>query len=104
MKESYEEGLANRLGPEPYAGGGNIAGVALGMGTRRPAIELRKNCTLGCRPCVTRGKATRTTTSRRDAVRPGGAVDPVHAWKLQAREPRDPIGLHGSDIENAAMA
>ncbi len=28
MKESYEEGLANHLGPEPYAGGGNIAGAA----------------------------------------------------------------------------
>jgi hypothetical protein len=41
MKESYEKGLANRLGPEPYAGGGNVAGVALGMGTRRPGIELR---------------------------------------------------------------
>jgi hypothetical protein len=40
MKESYEEGLADRLGPEPYAGGGNVAGVAWVSGTRRPAIEL----------------------------------------------------------------
>ena len=41
MKESYREGLASRTGPESYAGDGNIAGVALTRGTRRPAIELR---------------------------------------------------------------
>jgi hypothetical protein len=46
MKESYEEGLASRLGLEPYAGNGNVAGVALGTGTRRPAIELRKRVLL----------------------------------------------------------
>jgi hypothetical protein len=29
MKESYEQGLASRLGPESYAGGGNAMGVAM---------------------------------------------------------------------------
>ena len=42
MRESYEKGLASHLGPEPYAAGGDAGGVALGKGTRRPAIELRK--------------------------------------------------------------
>ncbi len=28
MKESYSEDLASHTGPELYAGGGNIAGVA----------------------------------------------------------------------------
>ena len=28
MKESYREDLANRSGLEPYAGDGNVAGVA----------------------------------------------------------------------------
>jgi len=41
MKESYEEGLAIHLGPEPYACGGDATGVAWVSGTRRPAIELR---------------------------------------------------------------
>ena len=43
MKEPYEKGLAHRLGPESYAGNGNIVGVALTRGTRRPAIELRNH-------------------------------------------------------------
>ena len=30
------------LGPEPYAGSGDTAGVAWVRGTHRPAIELRK--------------------------------------------------------------
>ena len=29
------------LGPEPYAEGGNVLGVAWARGTHRPAIELR---------------------------------------------------------------
>jgi len=41
MKESYSEDLASHAGPEPYAGDGNISGVAWARGTRRPAIELR---------------------------------------------------------------
>jgi hypothetical protein len=41
MKESYAEGPANHCGLEPYAGDGNIPGVASARGTGRPAIELR---------------------------------------------------------------
>jgi hypothetical protein len=36
MKESYEKDLASHLGLEPYAGGGNVAGVASARGTGRP--------------------------------------------------------------------
>ena len=43
MQEPYEKGLARRLGPESYADNGNIMGVALTRGTRRPAIELRNH-------------------------------------------------------------
>jgi hypothetical protein len=41
MKESYEKDLASHLGLEPYAGDGNVVGVASVRGTGRPAIELR---------------------------------------------------------------
>ena len=41
MKESYGEDLASRSGLEPYAGGGDAAGVASARGPGRPAIELR---------------------------------------------------------------
>ncbi|MFQ5938085.1 MAG: hypothetical protein ACE5LB_16915, partial [Acidiferrobacterales bacterium] len=33
MKESYREDLASRSGLEPYAGEGNLAGVASGRGS-----------------------------------------------------------------------
>jgi hypothetical protein len=41
MKESYGEDLASHSGLEPYAGHGNVAGVASARGTGRPDIELR---------------------------------------------------------------
>jgi hypothetical protein len=43
MKESYREDLASHSGLEPYAGDGNVAGVASARGKRRPAIELRNH-------------------------------------------------------------
>jgi hypothetical protein len=43
MKESYEEGVASHLGPEPYADEGDLMGVASARGTGRPAIELRNH-------------------------------------------------------------
>jgi hypothetical protein len=43
MEESYEKDLASHLGLEPYAGDGNIPGVASARGTGRPAIELRNH-------------------------------------------------------------
>jgi hypothetical protein len=36
MKESYEKDLASHLGLEPYAGDGNIPGVASARGIGRP--------------------------------------------------------------------
>ncbi len=56
MREPYGEGLTSHPGPESYAGDGNVMGVALARGTRRPAIELR-NHSFTCRPCDGRGKA-----------------------------------------------
>ena len=36
--------------------------------------------------------ASRETAS---AARPCGVEDPRHAWKLHAREPRDPVAIRG---------
>jgi hypothetical protein len=41
MKDVVRARSSQPLGPEPYAGDGNIPGVAWGTGTCRPAIELR---------------------------------------------------------------
>ncbi len=43
MKESYRENLASYSGLEPYAGDGNITGVASARGNAPPAIELGKS-------------------------------------------------------------
>lgn len=48
MKESYEKDLASHLGLDPYAGHGNVAGVASARGTGRPAIELRNQTLVSC--------------------------------------------------------
>jgi hypothetical protein len=39
MKESYREGLASRSGLEPYAGDGNVAGVASRMVQRKFGVR-----------------------------------------------------------------
>ena len=43
MKEPYEEGLTNRLGPESCAGDGNIMGEALTGVRAGLAMELRNH-------------------------------------------------------------
>ncbi len=58
MKEPYEKGLANRLGPASCAGDGNIAGVA-GTGVHAGQVLTSEITTPACRPCPDMGKATR---------------------------------------------
>ena len=61
MKEPYEKGLANRLGPASCAGDGNIAGVA-GTGVHAGQVLTSEITTPACRPCPDMGKATRQLT------------------------------------------
>lgn len=93
MKESYDEELATRIGPDPYAESGNVLGVASVTGTGRRAIELRNHnfraSTLWCQ-----GEDNMRNRDMASDQQHGGVVEPMHAWKLQTREPGDPIGLH----------
>ncbi len=57
MKESYREELASRSGLEPYAGGGDVAGVALVRGNAGQPLSSDIN-TFACRSCGDREKAT----------------------------------------------
>ena len=56
MKKSYRENLASSSGLEPYAGDGDIVGVASVRGDagQPSSSEIR---TFACRPCTDRGKA-----------------------------------------------
>ena len=58
MKESYREDLANDFGLGPYAGDGNIAGVASARGNAGQPLSS-ENITLVCRRRPDVRKATR---------------------------------------------
>ena len=56
MKESDREDLASSSGHKPYAGDGNIAGVASVSGDAGQPLSSEINPV--CRPCADKGKAT----------------------------------------------
>ena len=57
MKESYREDLASYSGLEPYAGDGNIAGVASARGNAGQPLSFEIT-TFVCRSCPDVEKAT----------------------------------------------
>jgi hypothetical protein len=103
MKESYGEELATHIGLDPYAGGGNVLGVASARGTGRLGIWSSEILTFVCRPCNVMGKTTRLASLRRGVKWHGGVEEPQHVWKLQTREPGEPIGFPSAgDWERSA--
>ena len=92
MKESYSEVLARHAGPESYAGGGDIAGVAT-AGVHAGPVLSSVNSHPVCRRCSDCGRQYRLCVRWQAQHEHGGVEDLVHVWKLQAREPGDPIGL-----------
>jgi hypothetical protein len=93
MKESYGEALARHVGPESYAGGGNTAGVATTGVHLGPENEFRYVHRPVCRPSRTRGRLHRVDRHGEIAREHGGIYGLVHGWKLQTREPGDPVSL-----------
>jgi hypothetical protein len=93
MKESYREGVANHPGPEPCEGGRKDALEALDRGICRLGIELRN---LAFRDADGVGKPEGNTSAGGSASAQWsrGVEDPMHAEKLQAREPGDPMVAH----------
>ena len=100
MKESYSEVLARHAGPESYADGGNTVGVATAGVHTGPEIELRNQAIFACRHCYAGGRQHRIDRTGKIKHERGGVEGLEHVWKLQAREPGDPIGSLG----HAAMA
>jgi hypothetical protein len=95
MKESCRKGVANHPDPEPCEGGA----------TQRPHLKRWKGAHVGWVSLKLMSSEI-AKLERADGVRltgrqygtgesastcpPYGVVDPRHAWKLHAREPRDP--------------
>ena len=92
MKESYREYLASNSGLEPYAGDGDIAGVASARGNAGQPLSSEITTSV-CRSCPVKEKAPSSLPFWQGIDGHGGVGDPVHAWTFQAREPGDPVGF-----------
>jgi len=90
MKESDSEVLARHTGPESYADGGNIAGVATAGVHLGPENESRYVQRLVCRPSRAWGRLHPVDRQGKGDCGHDGIYGPVHGWKLQTREPGDP--------------
>jgi hypothetical protein len=92
MEESYSEILARYAGPESYADDGNIVGVATAGVHGGPEIELRHQAV----PCADTVKLVEgnieSIANGKIGLEHGGVEGLEHVWKLQAREPGDPVG------------
>ena len=93
MKESYSEILARYAGPESYAGDGDIAGVAMTGVHLGPEIELRNELVPACRHLRACGRQHRYDRQGKIELGRGGVKGLAHRWKLQTREPGDPVSL-----------
>ena len=95
MKESYSEIVAEYAGPESYADNGNIVGVATAGVHAGPEIELRHQAISRAHTVkLVEGNIESIDTGKIDFGR-GGVEGLEHVWKLQTREPGDPIGSLG---------
>lgn len=92
MKESYRENLASSSGHKPYAGSGDVPGVAWVRGDTGQPLSSEIHTSV-CRPCSDKGKATSPPPPRQGEGGHGGVLEPGHVSKFQAREPGDPDGI-----------
>ena len=100
MKESYSEAVAEHAGPESYADGGNIVGVATAGVHSGLEIELRNAPLLACRHFQACGRQHRIDRSGKIGLGRGGVEGPEHEWKLQTREPGDPMSLSEEVVDS----
>ena len=89
MQKSYSEVLARRAGPESYAEGGNTLGVATAGVHAGPVLS---SVNLPCADVVQPAEGNIDRAYWQARFEYGGVEDLVHVWKLQTREPGDPIG------------
>jgi len=88
MKEPYEKGVAIRSAPS-FALGAVKCPVKRKQGKRWAGYRASKICNQGALTPYPLRKAIRQAALPRAAGRPCVVVDPMHVWKLHAREPGD---------------
>ena len=88
MKESYREDLASHSGLEPYAGGGNSAGVASGRGSAGQPLSS-EIISLVCRSCSQKEKATPTGPQRGEVTLGTAESENLSMCRHSKRENRE---------------
>jgi len=91
MKVSYDEDLANHIGPESCVCSRKAAGEALTGESAGQVLSRERGYASECRRRQLARKATSTTSLSRDVLRLRVVEDPVHVRKFPAREPGDPV-------------
>ena len=87
MKEPHEKGVAIRSAPS-FALDSVRSPVKRKQGKRWAGYRASKICNQGA-DAVPTAEATRPAALTRAVGRPCVVVDPMHVWKLHAREPGD---------------
>jgi RNA-directed DNA polymerase len=102
MKDSYDEDLANHIGPESCVYWREVVHEALTGERAGWVLSREKGYEPGCRRRQRARKAKRNGSLLRETFRPREVVDPMHVRKLFAREPGDPtFGLAGMATRSA---
>jgi len=91
MKVSYDEDLANHIGPESCVYSRKAVREALTGERAGWVLSRERGFASECRRRQRVRKATRNTSLTQDVFRLRVVVDPMHARKLFAREPGGPM-------------
>ena len=88
MKESYREDIASRSGLDPYAGDGDVAGVASGRGNAGQLLSSEIT-TFACRSCPDMEKATSSLPLHGEAVTDAAESENLCMRRHPKRENRE---------------
>ena len=91
MKVSYSEDLASHTGPKSCVYFRKGVREALTGESAGWVLSRERGFASGCRRRQRVRKAKRNTSISQEVFRPRVVVDPMHAWKLSAREPGGPV-------------
>jgi hypothetical protein len=95
MRVSHGEDLANHTDPESCVWSRKAPGEALTGESAGQVLSRERGFALECRRRQLDRKATRNMSILREMFRLRVVEDPVHAWKLSAREPGDLVSGRG---------
>lgn len=103
MKVSYDEDLANHIDPESCGHSRKEVREALAGASVGWVLSRERGYASGCRRRQLARKAKRNTSISQEVFRPRVVVDPMHAWKLSAREPGDPMSDRDLMVSRSAQ-